>query len=45
MSTGVAAARPVPDVLDFFKALADETRLAIVHLLALSDFRAGEVAA
>src|SRR5918997_3744050 len=32
-----------PDVVLFFKALADETRLAIVRLLALSDLRAGEV--
>ncbi|MBA2363127.1 MAG: metalloregulator ArsR/SmtB family transcription factor [Chloroflexia bacterium] len=31
------------DVAQFFKALADDTRLRIVHLLALSDMRAGEV--
>lgn len=33
----------VPDVIQFFKVFADETRLAIVRLLALSDLRAGEV--
>lgn len=32
------------DVAPFFKALADDTRLAIVRLLALTDMRAGEVA-
>jgi protein-tyrosine-phosphatase/DNA-binding transcriptional ArsR family regulator len=30
-------------VLDFFRALADEKRLAIIRLLALSDLRAGEI--
>lgn len=38
-----AAAQPIPDVLSFFRALADETRLAIVRLLALTDLRAGEL--
>src|SRR5215470_1160083 len=32
-----------PDVLDFFRVLADETRLVIVRLLALSDLKAGEL--
>jgi protein-tyrosine-phosphatase len=32
-----------PDVVQFFKALADETRLTIVRLLMRSDLRAGEV--
>jgi protein-tyrosine-phosphatase/DNA-binding transcriptional ArsR family regulator len=30
-------------VVPFFKALADDTRLAIIRLLALSDLRAGEL--
>ncbi|MBA3944632.1 MAG: metalloregulator ArsR/SmtB family transcription factor [Herpetosiphonaceae bacterium] len=34
---------PGPDVLAFFKVLADETRLAIVRLLTLSDLRVGEL--
>ena len=38
------ALAPAPtDVVRFFKLLADETRLAIVRLLALGDMRAGEV--
>src|SRR5215469_10754467 len=36
---------PPVTVLDFFRALADEKRLAIVRLLALSDLRAGEISA
>jgi DNA-binding transcriptional ArsR family regulator len=32
-------------VLEFFRALADDKRLAIVRLLALSDLRAGEISA
>ena len=41
---GTQALPPTPaDVVSFFKLLADETRLAIVRLLALSDLRAGEV--
>jgi ArsR family transcriptional regulator, arsenate/arsenite/antimonite-responsive transcriptional repressor / arsenate reductase (thioredoxin) len=36
-------ALPVPDIIQFFKALSDETRLAIVRLLALTDLRAGDV--
>src|SRR5215813_13015911 len=31
------------DVLDFFRVLADETRLVIIRLLALSDLKAGEL--
>jgi protein-tyrosine-phosphatase/DNA-binding transcriptional ArsR family regulator len=34
---------PSPDVLRFFRALADDTRLAIVRMLALGDLRAGEL--
>ena len=37
------AQTPAPDVVRFFKALADETRLTIVRLLALTDLRAGEL--
>ena len=36
---------PPPDVLQFFRALADDKRLSIVRLLALSDLRAGEIGA
>jgi len=36
-------ARPAPDVLPFFKALADETRLTILRLLALTDLKSGEI--
>ncbi len=41
--SNVPIVQPVPDVLSFFRALADETRLAIVRLLALTDLRAGEL--
>jgi protein-tyrosine-phosphatase/DNA-binding transcriptional ArsR family regulator len=34
---------PPSDVLRFFRVLADDTRLAIVRMLALSDLRAGEI--
>lgn len=34
---------PAPEVVQFFKVLADETRLAIVRLLALTDVRAGDI--
>lgn len=34
---------PSPHVVSFFKLLADETRLTIVRLLALSDLRVGEI--
>jgi protein-tyrosine-phosphatase/DNA-binding transcriptional ArsR family regulator len=34
---------PAVDIVQFFKALSDETRLAIVRLLALTDLRAGDV--
>jgi ArsR family transcriptional regulator, arsenate/arsenite/antimonite-responsive transcriptional repressor / arsenate reductase (thioredoxin) len=33
----------IPDVVQFFKVLADETRLAVVQRLALSDLRVGEI--
>ena len=42
----VGMMRPAPSHLEvtrFFRALADETRLAIVRLLMLNDLRAGEV--
>jgi protein-tyrosine-phosphatase/DNA-binding transcriptional ArsR family regulator len=32
-----------PEVADFFRTLADDTRLAIIRLLALSDRKAGEL--
>src|SRR5918998_1250797 len=37
------AAPPIPEIVQFFKVLADETRLAIVRLLAMTDLRAGDV--
>lgn len=33
----------LPDVLSFFRVLADETRLTIVRLLTFTDLRAGEL--
>jgi protein-tyrosine-phosphatase/DNA-binding transcriptional ArsR family regulator len=36
---------PPADVLRFFRALAEDKRLAIIRLLALSDLRAGEIGA
>src|SRR5579859_392962 len=36
---------PAPGVVAFFKVLADETRLAILRLLTLTDLRAGELVA
>lgn len=36
---------PAPDVVTFFKLLADETRLALVRLLALTDLRVNELVA
>jgi protein-tyrosine-phosphatase len=38
-------ASPAPEIVQFFKVLADETRLAIVRLLAVTDLRAGDVVA
>ena len=35
---------PTREVVQFFRVLADQTRLAIVRLLVLSDLRAGEIA-
>jgi protein-tyrosine-phosphatase/DNA-binding transcriptional ArsR family regulator len=32
-----------PDVVSFFRMLADDTRLVIIRLLALSDLKAGEL--
>lgn len=34
---------PASDVLPFFKVLADETRLAIVRVLTMTDLRASEI--
>jgi ArsR family transcriptional regulator, arsenate/arsenite/antimonite-responsive transcriptional repressor / arsenate reductase (thioredoxin) len=36
-------APPLPEVADFFRTLADETRFAIIRILALSDRKAGEL--
>jgi protein-tyrosine-phosphatase/DNA-binding transcriptional ArsR family regulator len=38
-----ASIRTTPHVADFFRLLADETRLTIVRLLVYSDLRAGEL--
>ena len=46
MAIPLAVTRPAylaPDVLPFFKALADETRLTILRLLALTDLKSGEI--
>jgi len=46
MAIPLAVTRPAylaPDVLPFFKALADETRLSILRLLALTDLKSGEI--
>ncbi len=45
MSPALTSPRLSPDTVQFFKVLADETRLAILQLLALTDLRAGEVVA
>lgn len=44
MPASVSAEPPLPAV-SFLKAVADETRLAIVGLLALTDLRGGEIVA
>ena len=44
-SAFAALVAPPTKVLSFFRALADDKRLAIVRLLALSDLRAGEISA
>ena len=45
-SSAVAAlVAPPASVLSFFRALADDKRLAILRLLTLSDLRAGEISA
>lgn len=43
MSNLAHPVEPRADALEFFRVLADETRLAIVRLLALSDHKAGEL--
>ncbi|MCX6023926.1 MAG: metalloregulator ArsR/SmtB family transcription factor [Chloroflexi bacterium] len=45
MSGEAATAAPLSDAAQLFGALADETRLAIVRLLALTDLKAGEISA
>ncbi len=42
-ATTALTAHPATEVAQFFRTLADQTRLAIVQLLALSDLRAGEI--
>jgi protein-tyrosine-phosphatase/DNA-binding transcriptional ArsR family regulator len=44
-SAVAALVAPPAKVLSFFRALADDKRLAILRLLALSDLRAGEISA
>jgi ArsR family transcriptional regulator, arsenate/arsenite/antimonite-responsive transcriptional repressor / arsenate reductase (thioredoxin) len=44
-STVAALIAPPASVLSFFRALADDKRLAILRLLTLSDLRAGEISA
>jgi ArsR family transcriptional regulator, arsenate/arsenite/antimonite-responsive transcriptional repressor / arsenate reductase (thioredoxin) len=41
--SAVALVAPPASVLSFFRALADDKRLAILRLLSLSDLRAGEI--
>lgn len=36
---------PPPDVVAFFRVLADETRLTILRLLTRTDLRVGELVA
>ncbi len=43
MSGAQTAFLPPSDVVRFFKALADETRLSVIRLLALTDLRVGEI--
>lgn len=43
MSLLLGTAAALPETARFFRLLADETRLFIVRLLALSDLRAGEI--
>lgn len=43
MPTLLASTARTSDVVPFLKTLADETRLAIVRLLAITDLKAGEI--
>lgn len=43
MAGEVTAPKQLVDIVRFFKVLADESRLAMVQTLALSDLRAGEI--
>lgn len=45
MPRAAMLASPSPDVVQLFKVLADETRLEILRLLALTDLRVGEIVA
>jgi protein-tyrosine-phosphatase len=45
MTAPTLTTAPAPEVLTFFKLLADETRLALVRLLALTDLRVHELVA
>ena len=43
MTANARTALPVSDVSGFYKLLADDTRRAIVRMLAVTDMRAGEL--
>jgi ArsR family transcriptional regulator, arsenate/arsenite/antimonite-responsive transcriptional repressor / arsenate reductase (thioredoxin) len=43
MAYSAYPATSTPEVADFFRTLADSTRLAIIRMLALSDRKAGEL--
>lgn len=43
MEAALTPTLPTPEVITFFKTLADETRLTIVRLLMYTDLRAGEL--
>ncbi len=45
MTTDALPTSTVPQVVHFLKVVADETRLAIIDVLALTDLRAGEIVA
>src|SRR3712207_6505287 len=45
MDTATVSTASASDIVHFFRVLGDETRLAILRLLALSDLRAGEISA
>src|SRR5215470_15884808 len=43
MGRGISATTSSDEIMQFFRILADETRLVVLRLLALSDLRAGEI--